>query len=57
MVNAGNIYRVLQMAQEVIERCLALLAQETTVHCHLYHSTFGCERTHLLIGEVARMVT
>ena len=57
MFNAGNVYRVLQMGKEIVERCLALLAQEAAVHCNLHHAAFCSQRTHLLVGEVARMVT
>ena len=57
MVNAGNIYRMLQMGKEIIESSLTLLAQEAAVHRYLHHSILYRQCAHLFIGEVARMVT
>ena len=57
VVDACNINCVVKVAEKIVEGSLAVASQKAAVHCHLHHSTLCCEGAHLVVGEVARVVT
>ena len=57
MVYAHDVYGMVQMADEGVYRgLLTVLGEESVVQCYLHHSASRREGTHLVVGEIARMV-
>ena len=45
------------MSHHVEDGSLGILAQETVIDGGLSHTSLGCQGTHLIIGEVAGVIT
>ena len=56
MVDAHHLDGMLEVGDDVDDRRLTVLAQETVIDGGLRHATLGGEGPHLVVGEVARMV-
>lgn len=56
MVDTHNIDSVVEMCQCIKYCSLAIFAEETIIERHLHHTTLSSQLSHLVVGEIARMV-
>ena len=56
MVDAHNLDGMVEMGHHIEDRCFSVAAQETVIDGGLCHTTLGSKGTHLVVGEVTRMV-
>ena len=57
MVDAHDVDGMFQVCDGIEDTGFAVFAEETRIECGVCHTAFGCQRPHLVVGEVARMVT
>ena len=57
MIHAHDINHVHDMSYGILYGSITTFLKETAVQAYLSYATCGCQGTHLLIGQVAGMVT
>ena len=57
MIDTHNVDSMLKMGYRIHHCCLTTLLQEALVHCDMSHTALLCQRSHLVVGKVARNVT